>query len=887
MASPANPSSSSTSPPKSTPALPTPTPGLDNGEEPVSISNGGGGQTIRNISNTANNTNNTATANKGVPGYTIRKVKPVTPATSTVLSTTISAPSPTGPFNPNNPPMTLLGLVTPSSTAPNASAPPASTPPPPTTTTTTTTTTLVPSSTSPSPVQQSPTFSLTSNPTPSPTPVGPPPSQQVQSQGQVGSIYPALHLTPLNDTFVPKQISLAPAGARVKIGRQTNAKSIPNGANGYFDSKVLSRMHAEVWSDGDKVFIKDVKSSNGTFINGQRLSAEAAESDTFELHTGDLVEFGIDIIGDDGKNIVHHKVAAKCYCVMNQDDATRSERELQIWFRQSQEQPVVQRRGAKVPGGAGTNGLSFEHVLTRLQGELTKSRDTNTHLNDLNATLNEVQDTLSGGAPPPLPNFPPPRGQPYGLPPGAGQKDVHAQSIAALQSQLNETQSSLANHVGKIRDLEGLLAEHEVIKREVGSLRKQMEDAQRDMEAMVRERAATGSPTSTSKDVTTGRSSSDEAVRNGRESPIASLLEAQEAADDFLEDDDDARSIASVETVRLSTKEQVEKMQRAVKRSVGGVEANGDAGHDHKLPNGVPSTTSGEDEKEKSRKKEEEQQQKAIAAAASAKAAQVEKLLHEQNSQLTSRLDALAVQLEAATALGITLREQHSTASTTIAALEKKIEGLEKAVENRAAEVEGKAEERWNACRKAFEESWKKEREGWEVEREKLLGVVREWEERKKAEAEADGSEGSDWEPSDGAESAGGGADAASSGLAGSGTSGSKGLKSKRPRSRRRRRSTATRVSTLAADSTSAGGVASDSDSTIGGGDSAKTGPAGGAWNGPQRGVQSSGGAGNSRDGGGASRVGGVSPQSIVSAGAMVILGVATAYVIANKMREP
>lgn len=38
-----------------------------------------------------------------------------------------------------------------------------------------------------------------------------------------------------------------------------------------------------------KVFIKDVKSSNGTFINGERLSPESAESDIFELHTDDVV----------------------------------------------------------------------------------------------------------------------------------------------------------------------------------------------------------------------------------------------------------------------------------------------------------------------------------------------------------------------------------------------------------------------------------------------------------------------------------------------------------------------------------------------------------------------------------------------------------------------
>lgn len=68
-------------------------------------------------------------------------------------------------------------------------------------------------------------------------------------------VYPALHLHPLNDTFIPKQISLFPPGPhnRIKIGRQTNAKTAPAPNNGYFDSKVLSRMHAEVWAEGNKV----------------------------------------------------------------------------------------------------------------------------------------------------------------------------------------------------------------------------------------------------------------------------------------------------------------------------------------------------------------------------------------------------------------------------------------------------------------------------------------------------------------------------------------------------------------------------------------------------------------------------------------------------------
>lgn len=91
---------------------------------------------------------------------------------------------------------------------------------------------------------------------PTPNPAYP---QSASSYGAAGTtnahLYPALHLHPLNDTFIPKQISLYPPGPqnRVKIGRQTNAKTVPAPNNGYFDSKVLSRMHAEVWAESGKV----------------------------------------------------------------------------------------------------------------------------------------------------------------------------------------------------------------------------------------------------------------------------------------------------------------------------------------------------------------------------------------------------------------------------------------------------------------------------------------------------------------------------------------------------------------------------------------------------------------------------------------------------------
>ncbi|KAH7919818.1 hypothetical protein BV22DRAFT_1133559 [Leucogyrophana mollusca] len=131
--------------------------------------------------------------------------------------------------------------------------------------------------------------------------------------------FPALYLYPLNDTFIPKHVTLID-GQRVKIGRQTNTKTVPAERNGYFDSKVLSRQHAEIWEEGGRIFMKDVKSSNGTFINGERLSPKGVESYPFELKNDDIVEFGIDIIGEDNKTIIHHKVTARVMCVFTEED---------------------------------------------------------------------------------------------------------------------------------------------------------------------------------------------------------------------------------------------------------------------------------------------------------------------------------------------------------------------------------------------------------------------------------------------------------------------------------------------------------------------------------------------------------------------------------------
>jgi pSer/pThr/pTyr-binding forkhead associated (FHA) protein len=89
-----------------------------------------------------------------------------------------------------------------------------------------------------------------------------------------------------------------------------SAKTAPEPTNGFFDAKVLSRNHAELTFDNQTVFIQDLKSSNGTFVNGVRLSEEGVLSPTKDLQSGDVIEFGVDIKDEDGKRNIFIYISA-------------------------------------------------------------------------------------------------------------------------------------------------------------------------------------------------------------------------------------------------------------------------------------------------------------------------------------------------------------------------------------------------------------------------------------------------------------------------------------------------------------------------------------------------------------------------------------------------
>ncbi|KAA1083193.1 hypothetical protein PGTUg99_000237 [Puccinia graminis f. sp. tritici] len=93
------------------------------------------------------------------------------------------------------------------------------------------------------------------------------------------------------------------SSSSLKLGRFTDrGGGTTNTTNGEtriaFKSKVVSRGHADIFTDpSGSFFIKDTKSSSGTFLNHIRLSAPGVESRPFPLRDGDVLQLGVDYQG--------------------------------------------------------------------------------------------------------------------------------------------------------------------------------------------------------------------------------------------------------------------------------------------------------------------------------------------------------------------------------------------------------------------------------------------------------------------------------------------------------------------------------------------------------------------------------------------------------------
>lgn len=105
-------------------------------------------------------------------------------------------------------------------------------------------------------------------------------------------------------SFTPVSRTLPTGKEIIKVGRYSERENhapipsnAPSSAPVGFKSKVVSRRHCEFWFENGKWFIKDVKSSSGTFLNHIRLSPPGTESKPFSINDGDIVQLGIDFRG--------------------------------------------------------------------------------------------------------------------------------------------------------------------------------------------------------------------------------------------------------------------------------------------------------------------------------------------------------------------------------------------------------------------------------------------------------------------------------------------------------------------------------------------------------------------------------------------------------------
>ena len=74
-----------------------------------------------------------------------------------------------------------------------------------------------------------------------------------------------------------------PSGAVKTIGRSAGAEFI-------VDAALVSRLHCQLTATGQTLHVKDLDSTNGTFVNGARVR-------TAELHEGDTLSVGrVDLI---------------------------------------------------------------------------------------------------------------------------------------------------------------------------------------------------------------------------------------------------------------------------------------------------------------------------------------------------------------------------------------------------------------------------------------------------------------------------------------------------------------------------------------------------------------------------------------------------------------
>ncbi|KAE9419193.1 hypothetical protein Angca_009058 [Angiostrongylus cantonensis] len=113
---------------------------------------------------------------------------------------------------------------------------------------------------------------------------------------------PYVVLSPIakSHPFEERRVHVGSDDDPLKIGRAV-ARLKAAKDNAIFDCKVLSRNHAVLSYRNGGFFLRDTKSSNGTFVNNERLAVTGEESEARQIFTGDIVQFGVEIVENSNK----------------------------------------------------------------------------------------------------------------------------------------------------------------------------------------------------------------------------------------------------------------------------------------------------------------------------------------------------------------------------------------------------------------------------------------------------------------------------------------------------------------------------------------------------------------------------------------------------------
>ncbi|KAI9846974.1 MAG: hypothetical protein M1837_003330 [Sclerophora amabilis] len=152
-------------------------------------------------------------------------------------------------------------------------------------------------------------------------------SESPAANGLSHSQMPSIRFTPHQDprstrpslVFTSVSRTLPSGSSVVRVGRYSEKDTSPNIAPNTpsaapigFKSKVVSRRHCEFWCADGQWYIKDVKSSSGTFLNHIRLSTAGVESRPWPVNDGDVVQLGIDFKG--GEEMIFRCVKIRVEC---------------------------------------------------------------------------------------------------------------------------------------------------------------------------------------------------------------------------------------------------------------------------------------------------------------------------------------------------------------------------------------------------------------------------------------------------------------------------------------------------------------------------------------------------------------------------------------------